>query len=184
MTNPAEPLVVVPIDSTIMNRAFWEQAADRSLKTAVQTALVFFTAVPLADIEWEKAAVAVGVTVFLTFLGSIVASQAAVFESFFIDLVQRGGRTFIATFLGGLATLETFDVDEWKKAAALAGSATLLSVVTSLMSKNIGTPGTAALLPGADLVPVTQPVVAVGAASDVVDQGRLDAEDDLRNPPA
>ena len=151
-----------PIDSTVLNRAFFEQAADRALKTAVQNAAVFFTGVSITDVNWKQALAASAVAAFLSFLMSILSSRAAHFESFTVDLVQRAGRTFLATFLASIATVDYMDLGNWKQSVLFALSATLLSLITSGFSKNVGTPGTASLLPGADLVPVAQQAVIAG----------------------
>ena len=165
-----------PIDATVTTRAFWQQAFERAFKTALQNAAVFFTGVPLLDIDWGQASIAVGVTVVLSLVMSMASSRLYVVESFTVDLAQRAARTFIATFIGALATLDQLNVNDWKQAAGLALSATVLSLITSGLSRNVGAPGTASLFPGADLVPV-QPEVVVAAVNqagqDIVRQGQV-----------
>lgn len=69
------------------------------------------------------------------------------------DLLERALKTFvqtfIATFVATFVIPSDFTTEGLKRAgisAAVAAGATALSAVSSLLSKNVGTPGTASLV--------------------------------------
>jgi len=153
--NPQEiEWVTEPIDASVTSKAFWEQAIDRSVKTALQSLAVFLGGgTGLLGIDWQYTLVAVATTVVVTLVMSLAAAKPYETESFSIDLLQRAARTFVAHAIGGLVALESFTNIDWNNIWSLAGSATLLSVITSYLSRNIGVPGTASVLRGAELAP-------------------------------
>lgn len=150
---------VTPIDAPIASKAFFEQAIDRSVKTGLQSLAVFLGGgTGLLGIDWKYTLVAVATTVVITLVMSLAASKPYETESFSVDLLQRAARTFVAHAIGAVVALESFDGIDWNNIWSLAGSATLLSIITSYMSRNIGVPGTASVLRGAELPPGT-PIV-------------------------
>lgn len=67
-------------------------------------------------------------------------------KDFMKDLVERAVKTFAQVLLGfiGIEGIGFGDVD-WLKALSIAGLATLASVLTSIISYNIGDKGTASV---------------------------------------
>lgn len=142
-----------PIDATITSKAFWEQTIDRSVKTALQSLAVFLGGgTGLLGIDWTQALTATGVTVLITVIMAASSAKLYEVESFSVDLLQRAARTFVATATGAVVALESFDGIDWNNILSAAGSATLLSLITSYLSRNVGVPGTASVLRGAELV--------------------------------
>lgn len=145
-----------PIDATITSKAFVEQTVDRSVKTALQALTVFLGGgTGLLGIDWKQALTAVGTTVVITVIMSLTSARLYEVESFSVDLLQRAARTFVATAVGAVVALESFDSIDWQEIWSLAGSATLLSLITSYLSRSVGVPGTASVLRGAELVRIT-----------------------------
>lgn len=174
----SEPVVqAVPIDAPVVSKAFWAQAWDRAVKTALQNLIVLLGAgTTVFDLDWQEALGAAAVTVVLSLLISLGTSRIYEVENFTIDLANRAVRTFAATFVGVLGAVDHFNVNEWKQAASLALTATLLSVLTSYVSRNIGTPGTASAIAAADLptttaVLVPSPVAPVSDTSPAIFEG-------------
>lgn len=145
---------MTPIDAPVLSKAFIEQAIDRSVKTGLQALAVFLGGgTGLLGIDWRYTLIAVGTTVLITLVMSLAATKPYETDSFAVDLLQRAARTFIAHAAGAVVALESFDNIDWNNVWSLAGSATLLSIITSYMSRNIGVPGTASVLRGAELPP-------------------------------
>ena len=68
-------------------------------------------------------------------------------RQFWLDAAERAVKTFAQTFLavvGGGATVASVG---WKQNLTAAGFAAALSLLTSVGSAKVGTPGTASLLP-------------------------------------
>jgi hypothetical protein len=65
-------------------------------------------------------------------------------KQFWQDLAERAGKTFVQSLLAvvGVQGVTVLDVD-WATAAAVGGTATLVSVLTSLLSFTFGNTGTA-----------------------------------------
>lgn len=71
--------------------------------------------------------------------------------SFWKDTAERAIKTFAqvaASFLV-IGTTGVLDVD-WAQVASISGVAALVSVLTSLASEGVGTPGTASLIKGVE----------------------------------
>lgn len=152
-----------PIEANLTSKAFYEQVIDRSVKTALQSLAVFLGGgTGLIGIDWKQALIAVGTTVAITIAMSLSASKPWETESFAVDLLQRAARTFIAHAVGALVALESFENIDWANIWSLAGSATLLSLITSYLSRNVGIPGTASVLRGAELPPVPRFIPLAG----------------------
>lgn len=166
MTNRHIQYDATPIDAPITSKAFLEQAIDRSVKTALQSLTVFLGGgTGLLGIDWQQALLATGTTVLITLVMSLIASKPYEVESFSVDLLQRAARTFVATAVGAVVAVESLDTVDWTAVTSAAGSATLLSLITSYLSRGVGVPGTASVLRGAELVRIAPhqfaPVTAV-----------------------
>jgi hypothetical protein len=80
---------------------------------------------------------------------------------FIRDLIERLTKTFVQTAISTFAATfiipNDFTVDGWKRAALAAGvaaAAAALSAVSSMMSRPVGTPGTASLVRPQPATPV------------------------------
>ena len=151
-----------PIDAVPTSKAFWEQVLDRSIKTALQSLAVFFGGgTGILGIDWTQALTATGVTVLITVVMSLSSAKLYEVESFYVDVVQRGARTFIATAVGVVVGLESLDGIDWANVMNLAAGATVLSLISSLLSRRVGVAGTASLLRNAALAPAATGYVPV-----------------------
>lgn len=135
----------------IHERAFWLQTIDRVVKTTLQALVVFFVSKPITEVAWGAALSAILVTITATLLLSILSAKLYESDNFFIELVQRAARTFVAFFAGTVIGLESFVNIDWAQTFGLALSATVLSVLTSLGSKNLGDKGHASAIQGAEI---------------------------------
>lgn len=95
-------------------------------------------------------------------------------RDFFLDLLERAIKTFVQSLLATLTVQGVSDLlaVNWGQAASIAGLATLVSVLTSLLSIKLGNGGTAS---------ATDAVVS-SAYADAVAHGKHAAG--LRNGPA
>ena len=151
-----------PIEALPTSKAFWLQALDRAVKTALQAVVVFLgVGVPIQDLEVQKALMGVGAMVVVSLVMSLSSSQLYVTENFSVDLVQRAVRTFIATAVGVVVGVEELASIDWGNVWGLAATATVLSLVTNYLTKNVGTKGTASAIKGAD-IPVAAVVPTIG----------------------
>lgn len=155
MTHRAVDYDPSPIDAVPTSKAFWEQVLDRSIKTALQSLVVFFGGgVGILDIDWKQAGTAILTTVAITVFMSLSSAKLYEVESFYVDVVQRAARTFVATAVGVIVGLETLESIDWTNVANLAAGATVLSILSSFVSRPIGVRGTASVLRNAELAPV------------------------------
>lgn len=153
-----------PIEALPTSKAFWLQALDRAVKTALQALVVFLgVGVPIQEIDIQKALMGVAAMVAVSLAMSLSSSQLYVTENFSVDLVQRAIRTFIATAVGVIVGVEELSSIDWANVWGLAATATVLSLVTNFLTKNVGTKGTASAIKGAD-IPAAAIVPTVGHA--------------------
>ncbi|WJJ10369.1 holin [Prescottella equi] len=126
-------------------RAFWLDVLDRASRTFLQTVLLFLTAgATVVDISWFSALSSAALAAFVSVLMAVSTAAAISSGNFLIDLADRAGRTFAATLVGAITATGTdiyhFSIAAvaWREVLLLAFTASLVSVVTSLSTANLG----------------------------------------------
>ncbi|MBM7280376.1 holin [Gordonia rubripertincta] len=66
---------------------------------------------------------------------------------FWADAVERAVKTAAQSAIGVFVADTTILSLDWEQAGGIVGTAALVSVLTSIASKQIGTPGTASAVP-------------------------------------
>ncbi|NKU21757.1 hypothetical protein GS907_24665 [Rhodococcus hoagii] len=148
---------VEPLTLAVDSRAFWLDVLDRASRTFLQTVLLFLTAgATIVDISWTGALASAAMSAFVSVLMAVSTATAVSSGNFLIDLADRAGRTFAATLVGAITATGT-DIHHfspaavaWREVLLLALTASLVSVVTSLSTANLG---------GAKGVPSLAPVL-------------------------
>lgn len=151
---------------SIDTRAFWLDLLDRTGKTFVQTLLVFLAGgATIASVSWATALSSAALAALVSFLVALSTSTALSSGNFLVDLADRVGRTFVSALVGAIPATGTLSDIHWRDALTLAATAALVSVLTSLASRNLG-PSKG--LPS--LAPVSSELIAIdGVAEEVTD---------------
>ncbi|MGW6376213.1 holin [Rhodococcus sp. NPDC055112] len=127
---------------SIDSRAFWLDVAERTGKTFLQNVALFFTVgATITTVSWPTLLQAAGLAALVSFLLAVSTATAITSGNFLVDLADRGARTFAGTLVGAIPATGGFTDVDWGAAFSLAATAALLSVITSLVSKNFGTVG-------------------------------------------
>lgn len=153
---------------SIDSKAFWLDLLDRTVKTFIQTLLVFLGAgATLVSVSWTTALSSAALAALVSFLIALSTSTALTSGNFLIDLADRVGRTFVSAFVGAIPATGTLSDINWHDALTLAATAAVISVLTSLATSNFGpTKG----LPS--LAPVQPELIAI--------DGEVENDTDLR----
>jgi hypothetical protein len=134
---------------SIDTKAFWLDLLDRTGKTFIQTLLIFLAGgATLVSLSWTTALSSAALAALVSFLIALSTSTAITSGNFLIDLADRVGRTFISALVGAIPATGTLSDIDWHAALALAATAAVISVLTSLASSNFGaTKGLPSLAP-------------------------------------
>ena len=117
--------------------------AEKAAKTAAQTLLLFLAAgVSVTQVPWSAALQGTAIAV----IGTVVLALAQTAWSSgnpYVETLARAARTFLASLAGALPVVDashawTFADVAWGQAAGIAGTAALVSLLTSLASLRIG----------------------------------------------
>lgn len=137
------------LDLSIDTKAFWLDLADRASKTFVQNVLIFLGAgATILSVSWPAALSSAGLATLATVLLALSTATLLSSGNFLIDLADRAARTFTGTLVAAIPVAGGFGDVQWDKALTLAGTAVLVSVLTSLGSMNLGsTKGVPSLAP-------------------------------------
>jgi hypothetical protein len=125
--------------SSIDSRAFWLDVIDRTWRTYLQNLLVFLSAaVTVYDVSWPTALSSAGLAALVTVLMAVSTATAITSGNFWIDTADRAARTFAGTLVGAIPATGTLSDIDWPAVLAFALTTTLASVVTSLLTSNLG----------------------------------------------
>lgn len=135
--------------NSIDSKAFWLDLLDRTVKTFIQTLLVFLGAgATLVSVSWTTALSSAALAALVSFLIALSTSTAITSGNFLIDLADRVGRTFVSALVGAIPATGTLSDINWHDALTLAATAAVISVLTSLATSNFGsTKGLSSLAP-------------------------------------
>lgn len=134
---------------TVDTKSFWLDLLDRTIKTFIQTLLIFLGAgATIASVSWTTALSSAALAALVSFLIALSTSTALTSGNFLIDTADRVGRTFVSVLVGAIPATGTLSDINWRDALTLAATAALISVLTSLASSNFGpTKGLPSLAP-------------------------------------
>ncbi|MES9514142.1 holin [Rhodococcus erythropolis] len=134
---------------TVDTKSFWLDLLDRTIKTFIQTLLIFLGAgATIASVSWTTALSSAALAALVSFLIALSTSTALTSGNFLIDTADRVGRTFVSALVGAIPATGTLSDINWRDALTLAATAALISVLTSLASTNFGpTKGLPSLAP-------------------------------------
>lgn len=134
---------------TVDTKSFWLDLLDRTIKTFIQTLLIFLGAgATIASVSWTTALSSAALAALVSFLIALSTSTALTSGNFLIDTADRVGRTFVSALVGAIPATGTLSDINWRDALTLAATAALISVLTSLASSNFGpTKGLPSLAP-------------------------------------
>lgn len=137
---------------TVDSRAFWLDLVDRTLRTFLQTVLLFLVGgATVVDISWTSALSSAALAALVSLLLALATSTAITSGNLWIDLADRAARTFAATLVGAIPATGTLSDVHWQEVVSLALTAALISVLTSLTTVNVGAtkglPSAAPVLP-------------------------------------
>ncbi|AMS03100.1 holin [Gordonia phage Obliviate] len=131
---------------------FVEDVTERAAKTFTQTLLLFLVAgVSVVSVAWGTAIQSAALATLATVLLALVDSRL-VAENPYVEALIRTGRTFIATVVGSIPVVTsadqavTFADVNWTQVAGFAGTAALISLLTSIASLPIGPKGTPSIV--------------------------------------
>lgn len=166
---------------TVDTKSFWLDLLDRTIKTFIQTLLIFLGAgATIASVPWTTALSSAALAALVSFLIALSTSTALTSGNFLIDTADRVGRTFVSALVGAVPTTGTLSDINWRDALTLAATAALISALTSLASSNFGpTKGLPSLAP-------VKPAVDAFIDGDVeeveeVEDAEIDADPFLAN---
>ncbi|GGG03844.1 hypothetical protein GCM10007304_17470 [Rhodococcoides trifolii] len=145
-----------PITS-LGSRVFLLDVLDRTIKTFIQNVLLFLGAgAVVTTVSWQAAFGSAGLAALVSFLIALASATAITSGNPLVDILDRAARTFFGSLVGAIpVTGGLLDV-HWGDALTIAGTAVLVSVLTSLLSLNLGaTKGIPTLAPVAPAVPQT-----------------------------
>ena len=163
---------------TVDTKSFWLDLLDRTIKTFIQTLLIFLGAgATIASVSWTTALSSAALAALVSFLIALSTSTALTSGNFLIDTADRVGRTFVSALVGAIPATGTLSDINWRDALTLAATAALISVLTSLASSNFGpTKGLPSLAP-------VKPAVDAVINGDVeeIEDTEIDADPFLAN---
>lgn len=124
---------------SVDSRAFWLDLADRTVKTFIQNVLLFLGAgVALTSVSWTTVLSSAGLAALVSFLIALANTSSITSGNFLIDTADRAARTFAGTLVAAIPATGGFADVNWWDATAIAGTAVVISVLTSLASTNLG----------------------------------------------
>lgn len=140
---------------TIDTRAFWFDVLERSGKTFIQNLLIFFGAgVTIASVSWAALLGSAGLAAFVSFVLAISTATAITSGNFVIDLADRALRTGAGSLVAAIPLTGSIADINWSESLTIALTAVAVSVLTSLLTINLGS---AKGLPS--VAPVDSPLV-------------------------
>ncbi|OZD03897.1 hypothetical protein CH275_16025 [Rhodococcus sp. 06-235-1A] len=124
---------------SVDTKAFWLDLADRASKTFVQNVLIFLGAgATILSVSWPAALSSAGLATLASVLLALSTATLLSSGNFLIDLADRAARTFTGTLVAAIPVAGGFGDVQWDKALTLAGTAVLVSILTSVASMNLG----------------------------------------------
>ncbi len=126
---------------TLDSKAYWLDLADRASKTFVQNLLIFLGAgATIVSVPWPQALSAAGLATLATVLLAVSTASLLSSGHFLIDVADRAARTFAGTLLAAipLSAGAGFGSVDWPQALSLAGTAVVVSILTSIATTNLG----------------------------------------------
>jgi hypothetical protein len=174
MASPESADVTVGVEfvgaHTVDSRAFWLDLLDRTGRTFLQNVLIFLGAGTLLDVSWPTALSSAALAALVSLLLALATSTAITSGNFWIDLADRAARTFAGTLVGAIPATGTLADVNWPDVLLIAITATVVSILTSLLTMNLGsTKGVPSLAP-------VQPelmAVEVDGESEVLAEGEV-----------
>ncbi|WP_052067992.1 holin [Rhodococcoides fascians] len=154
--------------SSYLSRVFWLDLFDRVGKTFLQNVLLFFGAgVTITSVSWPTVLGAAALASLVTLLIGLATANELSTGNFVIDSAARIARTFFGSLVAAVPVTGGIADIDWKNALTIAGTAALLSLVTSLASVNLGAskgvPSLAPVIP----TPLPEHVNPTGSVSEV-----------------
>lgn len=146
MTNDNEVLtgeVISAGGSPITVQGVIADVAEKAVKTFAQTLLLFLAVgVSVTQVPWSAALQGAGIAV----VGTVVLALAQTAWSSgnpYVEALARAARTFLVTLGGAIPVVDAshtyaFTDVNWAQAAGIAGTAALVSLLTSAASLRIG----------------------------------------------
>lgn len=120
---------------------WFQGAVDRAVRTALQVLAAYLSAAQLINqVDWSAAALAVGFTVVLSALTSLVGSPSFG-DGWGFQVVERAVKTFAQSLLAFIGAATLFDQVDWKTGLSAAALAAVYSVVTSVLATRVGQAG-------------------------------------------
>ena len=117
--------------------------AERAVKTAAQTLLLFLAAgASVMSVPWSAALQGTAIAVIGTVVLALAQSSWSSGNPY-VETLARAARTFLVTLGGAIPVVDAshtyaFTDVNWGQAAGIAGTAALVSLLTSLASLRIG----------------------------------------------
>ncbi len=122
-------------------RTWFAGAADRALRTGLQTLLAYLSAAQLINqVAWVPALLATGFAMVLSVLTSLVGSPSWG-QAWGFQLAERAVKTFVQSVLTFIGAAYLFDQVDWKTALSAAALAAAYSVVTSVLTTRLAPDG-------------------------------------------
>ena len=136
MSAPIEPSYEL---GSLASKAFLLDVLDRTLKTFLQNVVLFLGAgVVVTSVAWGDVLSSAGLAALVSFLLALASAAAITSGNPLIDILDRAARTFAGSLVGAIPVTGGLTDIDWGAALAIAASAVVLSVLTSLASLNLG----------------------------------------------
>ncbi|WP_257890583.1 holin [Rhodococcus sp. USK10] len=136
--------VPVTVEATVElhsldSRAFWLDALDRAGRSFLQNVLVFFGAgVTIVSVSWTSLLGAAALAALVSLILAVSTATAVTSGNFLVDLADRAVRTGAGSLAAAIPVTGSITNIDWPASLTIAGTAALLSVVTSLLTENRG----------------------------------------------
>ncbi len=150
-SSPMDILKTIPVTNGRVERTTWlAGAVDRLLRTTVQTLVGYTTVSGMSDNGGFNlfGLFSVVLAALIMSTGTSLISFPSVNDSWAYQITERAVKTFIQSFLSGMVavtvggvTFTTIPLD-YKAVLVASGVAAVTSVLTSIVSTNIGSVGT------------------------------------------
>lgn len=129
----------VQLQAGLDSRVFWYDVLDRTGRSFLQNVLVFFGAgVTITAVSWSSVLGSAALAALVSFVLAVSTATAVTSGNFLIDLVDRAVRTGAGSLAGAIPLTGSITDINWSDSLTIAGTAVLLSVLTSLASLNLG----------------------------------------------
>ena len=120
-------------------KAFWFDALDRAARSFLQNVLVFFGAgVTIVSVSWTSLLGAAALAALVSLVLAVSTATAVSSGNFLVDLADRALRTGAGSLAAAIPVTGSITDIDWPTSLTIAGTAALLSVVTSLLTRNRG----------------------------------------------